>query len=509
MHAFTDSTSLREAGGVERRCCETRRKGRVRLLTRLAASVALVGALLPTPALAEPPAATAVADKTEIVYASLSASGEVLGAYVVNRFDVEEPGLLVDFGDYVYGKNLTSGEDISFEDDATMVNVEEGTFYYQGNTDAIALPWDVSLAYELDGRPVGPEEVAGASGRVSVHGTTARNPNVNPAFFDSFMVQVTFTLPGDACKNVTADGATIAQSGANQTVAFTVLPRHDGDFALAFDADDFEMPGAQVVALPYSSPIEMPDTAGMTDGLEELSQGIGTLADRATSLASGARELSGGAGSLSQGMVAVGDGLDQIGGSGEEIVAGAEAVGSAIGAQSEALAQMAQAAEAAASAGGDAQMQQMAASLSQMAEGMSQMSAQYDQFQTGLAQYAGAASTLAESFGQLEEGARGIEAGASALATGADRFASGAETMRRETARMPRQMQDEIDRMTADFDFPEFVPTSFMSPKNASVKSVQFVMTTAAIERPQAEEPASEPAEEETIIDRFLALFGL
>ena len=47
---------------------------------------------------------------------------------------------------------------------------------------------------------------------------------------------------------------------------------------------------------------------------------------------------------------------------------------------------------------------------------------------------------------------------------------------------------------------------SFVSPQNANVEAVQFVMTTAAIEQPEAPEP-EEPEQEQTIWDRFLALF--
>ena len=47
---------------------------------------------------------------------------------------------------------------------------------------------------------------------------------------------------------------------------------------------------------------------------------------------------------------------------------------------------------------------------------------------------------------------------------------------------------------------------SFASPQNANVEAVQFVMTTAAIEQPETPEP-EEPEQEQTIWDRFLALF--
>ena len=68
-----------------------------------------------------------------------------------------------------------------------------------------------------------------------------------------------------------------------------------------------------------------------------------------------------------------------------------------------------------------------------------------------------------------------------------------------------RAMKRQIADMTAEFDFPKFDPVSFVSPQNANVEAVQFVMTTAAIEQPEAPEP-EEPEQEQTIWDRFLAL---
>lgn len=511
--------------------CKTRGFGRKS--TGLAAALVLVLAFVPTASWAEGEAAVAdgtaadasvpasesgapasesgaaVAEKTEVVYASLSDTGEPLGAYVVNRFDVETGGLLVDFGDYDYGKNLTSGEDISFEDGATMVNVEEGTFYYQGNTGPIALPWKVSISYELDGQPVDSQDLAGGTGRLVVRVRTSQDTAVNSAFYQSFMLQVTFTLDGERCRSIDAPGATVAAAGADKTVAFTVLPNREGDCTLIMDVDDFEMDGIQIVGLPYTSPIAMPDTSDMTSGLEELSSAVGKLAGGAGQLASGARELSGGASSAAEGMTAVGDGLDALAATGETLDAASSAMGQAISAQSDALGQMSAALEGAATASGDPQLQQMAASLQQMASGMAQLDGQYGQFQEGLSQYIGGTTAMAGNFGQLEEGTRSLAAGASSLAAGADELASGARTMERETAKLPQRMQSEIDRMTADFDFPEFVPVSFMSSKNTDVEAVQFVMTTAAIEKPAPDEPEAAPAQEETIIDRFLALFGL
>ena len=47
---------------------------------------------------------------------------------------------------------------------------------------------------------------------------------------------------------------------------------------------------------------------------------------------------------------------------------------------------------------------------------------------------------------------------------------------------------------------------SFVSPDNKNVAAVQFVMSTAAIEKPEAPQEEESKAEP-TLWDRFLALF--
>ena len=96
--------------------------------------------------------------------------------------------------------------------------------------------------------------------------------------------------------------------------------------------------------------------------------------------------------------------------------------------------------------------------------------------------------------------------GAGQLAGGAGELSSGMNQLNASTITLPETMKRQIADMTAEFDFPKFDPVSFVSPQNANVEAVQFVMTTAAIEQPEAPEP-EEPEQEQTIWDRFLALF--
>ena len=576
---------------------------------------------------------TATFEKSEVVYANLAASGTPQAVYVVNRFDVEAPGTIVDAGTYDAVRNLTNESALAHEAGKTVFEAEEGTFLYQGDAAQAVLPWNVSITYELDGRSMRADELAGASGDLAIHVATSQNEAVDPAFYDSFMLQITFTLPDESCSDVAAEGATIARAGQDTTVAFTVLPGHDADSRLMARVQDFSMAGAQIVALPYSSVVDMPDTDEMTSGMDDLSSAVSELTAGTESLAAGVDGLTGGARDLSSGAAAFGAGLSALNGSSGDIVgassqikgalsriagglseadfsqlgqvgqlptvlrnladgldalqenvagvqAGYDAALSALGraidaipsatldegdigslvalAQSSSNPQDAVTAnelvatyEAAqtvksiyadygaafagansllsilsADATTDGSLEQQAAALhtmaslaessvdpdqlaqlSGLADGLAQLSGEYGQFHEGLSQYASGLSALAGNYARVESGTEALADGTGELADGAGQLSVGMGELNAATIELPETMRQQIEEMTADFDFPAFDPVSFASPANDNVTDVQFVMATAAIEKPEVQE-VEEPQAEPTIWDRFLALFS-
>ena len=317
-------------------------------------------------------------EKSEVVYATLAASGAPKAVYVVNRFDVEVPGTVVDHGDYTSVQNLTNETELARIGDATTFEAEEGTLYYQGDAANAALPWNVSLSYELDGKKVEADQLAGASGNLAVHVTTARNEAIDPAFYDSFMLQITFTLPGDVASDVEGEGATIAQSGEDATAAFTVLPGQDADFTLTAKVRNFKMPGAQIAALPYSSVVEMPDTSSMVSGMTNLSDAVSALAEGTSSLASGVDELTGGAQDLSSGAAAFGQGLNRLNGSSGQLVSASSQINAALSAVASGL------------QGADLsqldQLRQLPGGLNALADGLAELRQQVVRVQQGYAQ---------------------------------------------------------------------------------------------------------------------------
>ena len=283
------------------------------------------------------PASTAVFDKTEVVYVSLDATGAARSASVVNMFDVESGGQIVDFGPYDDVLSLSEGKALSREGQATSFSVGEGTFLYQGDISQPVIPWNISLSYELDGRSVSADEVAGVEGEVTIHLKTGRNEDADRAFYDSYMLQATFTLPAGTCSDVVAEQATLAMSGEDRTVAFTVLPGHDGDFTMKMNARDFALPSAQIVALPYTSVIEMPSADGMVDGISQLGDAVSRLASGASQLDAGSSEFASGVDDFAAGSAQFGEGLSTLAASSDQLTEASAQVNAAFTAVGEVL----------------------------------------------------------------------------------------------------------------------------------------------------------------------------
>jgi putative membrane protein len=124
--------------------------------------------------------------KEEIVYANLTASGAVDDVYVINSFLLEKAGTIIDYGPYKTVTNLTDLAPIGLADNLVTIGAEAGNFYYQGELGPLGLPWDISVAYALDGDTADAAEVAGADGLLEVSLHISQNAESNPLFFENY-----------------------------------------------------------------------------------------------------------------------------------------------------------------------------------------------------------------------------------------------------------------------------------------------------------------------------------
>lgn len=499
------------------------------------------------------------AEKKEVVYATLDGSGTNKSAYVVNVLEGNAGETVQDFGAYEQVVNLTDTSELTQLSDSVIATLPEGEFSYQGSLSDAQTPWNISVKYFLDGQEISPNEVAGKSGHLEITIQTSQNTSVDPRYFENYLMQITCTLPMENTTEVKTDQGSIALSGSDVTVSFMVMPDKEGNVSLSADVTNYEMSGISFAAIPFSMALDFPNTDslvaqfdGLIEGTEQLHTGAQDLAngvdevDSATKqAASGAAELAAGATQMTQGLQQYQQGLRDSADdaassvSEEEIQQASDAYQQAVGVYTAAFAQayegilsqyegqgipitdeirqqaLAQAAQNPIVSDYQANMASALENLTTLvaAQGGSQGAAQA---LTGAAEglgslentssLLGGSASLGTGVQELASGLDQLAGGTGDLSEGTSDLAQGTQTLAQETQGIPDAVQAEIDELVSAYDKSDFEPASFTSSKNTNVTLVQFVMTTDSI---KVDEPmaAEEPAQEETLLDRFLALF--
>lgn len=194
--------------------------------------------------------------KDEVIYASLSHTGDPLGVYVVNAIESDEPVETVDSGAYDEVSSLTYGLEAALENGGVALILPEGRSYYQGNLET-RLPWSVAVKYELDGSEVGADKLFGATGDIAIEIAVSRAPDAPGDWYEKFALQTAMTLPAQACFNIVAEGATIAYAGSDYTVNWVSLPGEEGVKRVEFAARDFHMDAVKLVGVRMAMDIDI------------------------------------------------------------------------------------------------------------------------------------------------------------------------------------------------------------------------------------------------------------
>ena len=299
-----------------------------RLIQRVAALTAAlcVAAACVAPVYAE----TANTEKEENVYVSLAGDGSVADIYIVNMFALDGKTEIRDYGAYSSVRNLTSEADISLDGDSVTVSAEAGTFYYQGNLKDAQLPWNISVAYMLDGKNVAADELAGANGHLVISGSVTKNKLADGDFYEAYMVQATVLLDTVKCRNIQTEGATEANVGADKQLSYMKLPGQDLSFTIETDVTDFSMEGISLNAVPLAIHMEKPDTSELDGQIDDLQDGAQELDDGAKELAAGAQELNRGAAAVASGAASLVAGANTLSGGAAGLAGGTSELSSGL-----------------------------------------------------------------------------------------------------------------------------------------------------------------------------------
>src|SRR5690625_3936089 len=132
--------------------------------------------------------------KDEVIYGKLHPNGHMNELYVVNSFYDTAEGKITDYGSYEAIRNLTDLSNIEHNNNQIVFQTTGEDFYYQGELDKQPLPWEIDIAYFLDGVEMDADELAGQSGQLDIHIEIKENQAVDPIFFDYYLLQISLTF---------------------------------------------------------------------------------------------------------------------------------------------------------------------------------------------------------------------------------------------------------------------------------------------------------------------------
>ena len=276
--------------------------------------------------------------KEEIVYATLNGDGSVKDITVVNAFTLSQDGAIIDYGDYAAVRNMTTTDAIRKTGDKVAIDAAAGRLYYEGTLPDAPLPWTIALRYELDGRPLSAEELAGADGHLTIRLSVTRNEACGGSFYDGCALQISLALDAAKCRNIVSDGATVANVGGDKQLSYILLPGRDADITIDADVTAFEMDGIALNGVRLDLALSVDDASlqeridklvravsSLDEGAEDLRDGASAVYDATDALQTGATRLHDGAGQLAAGASALSSGLAALDTQGGALTDGAYA----------------------------------------------------------------------------------------------------------------------------------------------------------------------------------------
>lgn len=283
-------------------------------------------------------------DKEETVYFITDASGNVdktiVSDHLYNRDGkdtIEDVSSLSDI------ENVKGNEEFSQDGDKLQWKADGNDIYYQGTTNAEA-PVSQKVTYYLDGKEISPEDLAGKSGKVTIHFDYTNNTSYTETVNGE---KVTVSVPfaaitglvlDDSFSNIEVTNGDVKENNGSSIVLGYALPGladsldvEDSDFTddvtipdyfeVTADVEDFSLSTAMTFVVNAANYVGVEGASldsvddlldELSDATEQLQDGSAELADGADTLADGAKTLKDGMSTLKTGLASYTDGANQI-----------------------------------------------------------------------------------------------------------------------------------------------------------------------------------------------------
>lgn len=267
--------------------------------------------------------------KDETVYSKLDASGSNYKTIVSTHIEnTENEELIKDLSDLLNVKN-TSGDETFTQDGSTFTwNANKNDIYYQGESQK-DLPIECKVKYELDGKELSANEIAGKSGKVKITlqytNKEERSVTVNGKkvkMYVPFVVVAGTIVKNENNQNITISNGKVINDGTKTTVIGMAMPglqeslgvsanevEIPSNIEITMDATDFETNGIFSYVTPKV--LEEEDINAF-DKLDEIYAQLNTLQSSMNQIQEGANTLKDGAETYSEKSQEFNNAMNQV-----------------------------------------------------------------------------------------------------------------------------------------------------------------------------------------------------
>lgn len=352
--------------------------------------------------------------KEETVYVLAGADGAADKVIVSNWLkNPEQKAQLTDNSELENIVNVKGEESYSIDKDGAQIWEANGKdIYYQGTTDK-NLPVEVSISYQLDGKAISAEDLAGKSGAVTIRFDYTNNQKetveVNGSteeLYVPFAMVSSMILDNEKFTNIQISNGKLINDGDRSVVVGLALPGLQENLKL--DAEKAEIPDyveitADVTDFELTTTLTVASNEMFQDvnldnitTLEELEESLNTLSDSSKQLVDGSAKLREGTTTLfnkSKDLVA---GVDKLFLGAEQLKSGADQL--------------------------DVGVAALKAGIVTLDDGVQKLD-------TGAKKLDAGAKELDQGAADLNEGAKDLQSGAGELNAGAQQLAAGAPAL--------------------------------------------------------------------------------
>lgn len=264
--------------------------------------------------------------KDETVYSKLDSEGKnyktIVSTHIENSEYADE---INDMSDLLNIKN-TSGDETYTQDGNKFVwNANKNDIYYQGESEK-ELPIECEVKYELDGKEVSANEIAGKSGKVKItlqyKNKEERTININgkdEKMYVPFVVVAGTIIKNENARNIEISSGKVVDDGTKTVIVGMAMPGLQE--SLGISSDEIDIPNNIEITMDatnfetssimsYVTPkVIEEDDLTIFDDLDEMYNKVNTLQssmnqiqDGANTLKDGTTELEAGANTLKNGV---------------------------------------------------------------------------------------------------------------------------------------------------------------------------------------------------------------